>query len=136
MSDTENLRMVQDGYAAFLRGDLQKVLNDLADDVVWDSPYGAASHVPTAGVRHGKAAVADWFKVLAETCTFSNYEVRDYLAAGDKVVALGHCGGTSMTGATFETDFAHVFTLRNAKIVRYQDFTDSAQINAAFRAQQ
>ena len=135
MSESDNLKMVREGYAAFLRGDVQTILNDLADDVVWQSPYGAASHVPGSGERRGKAAVADWFKVVAETATFTTYDVRDYVATGDKVVALGHLAFTAINGAKFESDFAHVFTIKDRKITHHQDFNDSAQINATFQAQ-
>ena len=135
MSEPENLKMIQEGYAAFLRGDVPRVLDDLADDVVWHSPYGAGSHVPASGERHGKAAVADWFKVLAETSTFTTYDVRDYLAGGDKVVALGHIAFTAMNGAKYDSDFAHIFTIKNGKITRFLDFNDSAQMNAAFQAE-
>ena len=34
MSEAENLKVVQDGYAAFARGDVQTILNAVADDVV------------------------------------------------------------------------------------------------------
>jgi ketosteroid isomerase-like protein len=79
--------------------------------------------------------VADWFKTLAQTSTFTVYDVRDYLAAGDTVVALGRIAFTAMTGAKYESDFAHVFTIRNGKIARFLDFSDSAQINAVFQLQ-
>ena len=132
MSEAENLKVVQDGYAAFARGDVQTILNALADDVVWHSVYGAGSHVPEAGERHGKAAVAEFFKILSETFKFKQFDVRDFVASGNKVVALGHFAGTSDAGGAVDSDFASVFTMREGKIARFQDFNDSSQMNAAF----
>ena len=132
MSEAENLKVVQDGYAAFARGDVQTIVNALADDVVWHSVYGAGSHVPGAGERHGKAAVAEFFKILSETFTFKQFDVSDFVASGNKVVALGHFAGTSDAGGAVDSDFASVFTMREGKIARFQDFNDSSQMNAAF----
>ena len=36
------------------------------------------------------------------------------------------------TRRTFDADFAMVFTLKDGKVVRFREFTDSAGVNAAF----
>jgi ketosteroid isomerase-like protein len=36
-------------------------------------------------------------------------------------------------GKGFESDFAMVFTVRNGKVTAFQEFTDSAAINAAYQ---
>jgi ketosteroid isomerase-like protein len=51
----------------------------------------------------------------------------------DAYAALGHYRAlTKTTGRTFEADFVMVFTLRGGKVAAFQEFTDSAGINAAF----
>jgi len=35
-------------------------------------------------------------------------------------------------GGSFDSDFAMVFTLRDGKVVRFQEFSESAAINAAY----
>src|SRR5688572_20418049 len=49
-----------------------------------------------------------------------------------KVVALGHYTATTPIGKKFDSDFAMVFTLRNGKVTEFQEFTDSAAVNAAY----
>ena len=66
--------------------------------------------------------------------TFSRFEPREFIATGDKVVALGHYVGKTSIGKSFDLDWAMVFTLRNGKVVRFQEFTDSAAVNASFTA--
>jgi ketosteroid isomerase-like protein len=56
------------------------------------------------------------------------------VAAGNKVVALGHYTGNTSIGKTFDADFAMVFTVENGKVTAFQEFTDSAAINAAHTA--
>ena len=132
MQEAQNTQVVQEAYAAFGRGDVQGILDRLTDDVIWKGVYGAAAHVPTSGERRGKAAVATFFKQVAETMKFSRFEPKEFVATGDKVVALGSYSGTTSIGKSFESEFSMVFTLRNGKVSHFQEFTDSAAINAAY----
>ncbi len=134
MQETQNMKVVQDAYAAFGRGDVPGILSLLADGIVWKGVYGAAAHVPTSGERRGKAAVDEFFKLVAQHMTFSSFEPREFVATGNKVVALGHYVGKTSVGKTFEADFAMVFTVENGKVTMFQEFTDSAAINAAYAA--
>ena len=133
MQETQNIKVVQDAYAAFDRGDVDGILATLADDVVWTPVYGAESHVPSAGERRGKRAVAEFFKLVAENIHFSRFEPKEFVATGDKVVALGHYTATTPGERGFDSDFAMVFTLRNGKVTRFQEFCNSAAINAAYK---
>lgn len=132
MHEAENTKVVQDAYAAFGRGDIQTLLTFLADDIVWNAVYGTGSHVPTSGVRRGKAAVGEFFRQVAENLFFSRFEPKEFFATGDKVVALGHYTATTPIKKGFDSDFAMVFTLRNGLVTDFQEFCDSAAINAAF----
>ena len=132
MNEAQNTKVVQDAYAAFGRGDIPGVLNALHDDIVWKPVTGAARHVPTAGARSGKPAVGDFFKIVGETTKFSLFEPREFIAQGDKVVALGHYTATTPKGKTMDSDFVMVFTLRDGKVSHFQEFLDSAALNAAF----
>src|SRR6266849_8180665 len=132
MQEAQNTKVVQDAYAAFGRGDIQTLLTYFADDIVWTTVYGPGPHVPTSGLRRGKAAVAEFFKQVAEHVNFSRFEPKEFVATGDKVVALGHYTATTPIGKGFDSDFAMVFTLRNGKVARFQEFCDSAAINAAY----
>jgi len=119
-------------YAAFSRGDIQTLLTYFADDIVWTPVYGAGSHVPTSGERRGKAAVAEFFKLVGENVNFSRLEPKEFVATGDKVVALGHYTATTPIEKGFDSDFAMVFTVRDGKVTHFQEFCDSAAVNAAY----
>ena len=133
MQEAQNTQLVKDAFAAFGRSDIPTLLTYLADDIVWVGVYGAASHVPTSGERRGKAAVGEFFKQVAEHVHFNQFEPKEFLATGDKVVTLGHYAATTPVKKSFESDFAMVFTLRNAKVVRFQEFCDSAAVNESYR---
>ncbi len=132
MQEAQNTKVVQDAYAAFGRGDIQTLLTYFADDIIWTPVYGAGPHVPTSGLRRGKAAVAEFFKQVAENVQFSQFEPKEFVATGDKVVALGHYTATTPIKKSFASDFAMVFTFREGKVTRFQEFCDSSAINAAY----
>src|SRR5437763_14142065 len=95
MQESQNTKVIQDAYAAFSRGDVQTIPSSLADDVRWNGVYGAGSHVPMSGERRGKAAVGEFFKQVAENVKFQQFEPKEFIAMGDKVIALGHYRGTT-----------------------------------------
>jgi ketosteroid isomerase-like protein len=133
MSETQNTKVVQDAYAAFGRGDIATLLGYMTDDIEWHPVIGTASHVPFSGARNGKAAVGEFFRQVADSEEFQQFEPREFVAQGDKVVAIGHYRAvTRATARTFEADFVMVFTLRGGKVAAFHEFTDSAGINAAF----
>ena len=132
MQEAQNTKVVQDAYAAFNRGDIPTLLGLLADDITWVGVYGTGSHVPMSGERRGKAAVGQFFTQVAENMKFSAFEPKDFIATGDTVVTLGHYTGTTPQQTTIDSDFAMVFTLRDGKVTRFQEFCDSAAINKAF----
>jgi ketosteroid isomerase-like protein len=134
MEEPGNTTVIQEAFAAFARGDVAAILERIDDNVVWNGVYGTNASVPTSGERRGKAAVAEFFKQVAEHVNFSTFEPKEFVASGDKVVALGHYAATTPPGGSFDSDFAMVFALRNGKVVRFQEFSNSAAINAAYAA--
>ena len=135
MPEGENTRVVRDAYAAFGRGDIPALLGLMADEIDWQPVIGAGAHVPFAGRRTGKAAVGEFFRLVAESEDFQPFDPREFIAQGETVVALGHYRAVTRgagAGKGFDSDFAMVFTVRDGKIAGFREFTDSAAVNAAF----
>jgi ketosteroid isomerase-like protein len=66
---------------------------------------------------------------------FSSFEPREYVAQGDRVIALGsYRANVKSTGRFYECDWAMAFTLQDGKISQFQEFTDTAAIAAALPA--
>jgi ketosteroid isomerase-like protein len=86
-----------------------------------------------SGSRTGKASLADFFSMLAQDQEALLFEPRQFVAQGDLVVALGgYRWRVKATGREVASDFAHVFTVRNGRIVRFQEFMDTARFVAAY----
>lgn len=131
MSDRDNVRLIEEAYAAFGRGDVQAVLDALTPDVEWTIP--GPREVKICGVRRGHAQVGEFFRDLAEAEEIEQFEPRDFIASGDKVVAIGHYRSKiRATGATADMDWVHVFTFRSGKVASFREFTDSLAVAEAY----
>jgi uncharacterized protein len=132
MSEQENRQIVEQAYANFKAGDIPTLLRSMSDDVSWQLPE--IENVPFAGKRQGRGAVGEFFSTLASQQDVRSFEPHEFIAQGDKVVALGHyVWQVKANGRTYESDFAHVFTVRAGRIVGFHEFMDSAAVAKAFR---
>ncbi len=124
------LQLVQQGYAAFGRGDIEGLLALLTDDVDWK--FLASDGVPVAGQYSGKQAVKGWFGKLAESDDIQKFEPREFLEGPDHVTVLGwEQTRPKPNGRVFESDWVHVFVVRDGKISRWIGTLDSAAYVAA-----
>ena len=56
----------------------------------------------------------------------------EFIDGGDNVVVLGKYSGTyKATGKSFQADFAHVWTIRDGKAVKFVQYTDTALVQKA-----
>jgi ketosteroid isomerase-like protein len=132
MNEEENTRLVQQAYRDFQNGDIQGVLGSLSEDVEWVTTQ--LSGVPVGGTYHGVEDAGRFFSSLGDAQEPRRFEPREFVAQGDKVVALGHYAWhVESTGREWASDFAHVFSVRDGKIARFQEYTDTAAIADAFR---
>ena len=133
MNEQENVQIVQDLYAAFGRGDMPAILGLLDEEVDWHF-VGRPADVPFAGCRKGHQEMIEFFTIVAQNCDVYEFGPHEVVSFADRVVSLGRERvGVKGTGHIFESDWVHLFTIREGKIVRLQEFYDTATIAAAFR---
>ena len=137
MSAERNLRIVQDMYAAFGRGDLPFVLDQIDDEcdgfcVVSATSTGVPWHLDAT--TKGKAGAVRYFEALASSVDHELFEQRDFAATGDHVYSTVRLVQTiRATGRTIEQpEVVHHFTFRNGKVVRCRVLEDTAATKAAF----
>ena len=132
MSEQEDAQLVQLAYRNFQSGDVQSVLGSLSEDIEWVVPQ--IEGVPIGGTYRGVEEVGQFFSGLGNAQEPRQFEPREFVSEGETVVALGHYAWhVNSTGREWESDFAHVFIVREGKIARFQEFTDTAAIEGAFR---
>jgi ketosteroid isomerase-like protein len=132
MSAQENVRVVQEMFAAFGRGDVAGVLDRLSDDIEWR--IAGPSELPYAGIHRGRNEVARFFETFGRVAEFEVFEPQEYFAKEDKVVVLGHeRQRVKTTGQVVETEWAMVFVVREGRITRFHNYVDTHAVATAHR---
>ena len=132
MSEQENMRIVQEMFAALGRGDVAGVLERLSDDIEWR--VAGPSELPYAGVHRGRDEVARFFQTFGQAAEFEVFEPQEYLAKGEKVVVLGReRQRIKATGQRVETEWAMVFVLGDGRITKFHNYVDTHALAAAHR---
>jgi ketosteroid isomerase-like protein len=128
-----DVSFIQSLYAAFGRGEIATIIAAMTPDSTWQL-VGRPSDHPLLGTRKGKAGVQEFFDTLAKTQDATEFSPREFYPSGDKVFVLGHYAWKlRKTGRTAESDFIHIFTVKNGKVVQFQEFTDTAIFAEAYR---
>ena len=128
-----HVETIQSIYAAFGRGDVAAILSQAADDVQW-RVIGSSAY-PLHKPFHGKAGGVEFFTTIAANEDFSEFAPISFHDAGDHVFVLGRAVyKMKNTGKGVATDFIHIWTLKDGKVASFREFSDTAQVVAAYAA--
>ena len=73
--------------------------------------------------------VAEFFIAVGESLEVQQFELRDIIAHGNKVVVLGYQKGKAKpTGRPYEIEFVHLWSLRDGRFTEFRVFNDTAAI--------
>ena len=125
----ENLKSIQAMYNAVATGDFPTFLNGMNEVIEWNEaenfPYADGNPYIGPG-----AVAAGVFGRLAndwEYWTLSDLEYHD--SPADKVIVTGRYNAKhKQTGKIIKAQFTHVWTCRNGKATRFQQYTDTKQV--------
>ena len=132
MNEQQNIEVVKKGYEAFGSGNIPDLLDLFDENIEWRSPKVEGS--PLKEEYNGRDSVAEFFKTLGESETFNRFEPQEFIAQGDKVVVLGTMDSTvNSTGRDYQSDWVHIFTLRDGKVANFKEFYDNAAVSRAFQ---
>jgi uncharacterized protein len=117
--------VVQQAYEAYGRGDVPGILNQVAVDVDWE--FVGSANLPFAGRRKNHKEVAAFFAALPLADDMHTFEPREFIEADGNVTVLGWVKAIAReTGKTYQSEWAHVFTVNNGKISRWRGFYNTA----------
>lgn len=133
MNEPANVRLIRDLYDAFSRGDIPAVLNLLDPEA--DLAFEAPATIPWAGNRHGREGWAKFFQTIGENADEITLQMEPFAAQGDNVVTVGrYQARVKLTGKRIDSPLVHLWTMRNGKVVKCQELTNTAAEAAAFTA--
>jgi ketosteroid isomerase-like protein len=118
-----NSEIVSGLYDSFANGDVPAVLGAFADDIEWNEAEGSMY----GGKYIGPNAVLE--NILMKFATeWEGFTVapHKFIADGDTVVGLGTYSGKFLgTGKSVSVPFAHVWTMTDGKVARFDQFVDT-----------
>jgi ketosteroid isomerase-like protein len=130
----ENIALVKQLYAAFAEQNIASLLQVLSDDIDW--LFYGPSDIPFAGHYCGHQQVASFFAKALETSEFLLFEPREFLPGSNMVLVQGfERVRVKANGRVWETDWAHVFTIGNGKIIKLREYYDTSVMVTAFRGE-
>ncbi|MGQ0845612.1 MAG: nuclear transport factor 2 family protein, partial [Sporichthyaceae bacterium] len=114
------------------RGDAETVFANLDPDI--RIVYYGDEHGPYAGEFEGFDGATKFLTAVGTSVAVNKIEPYTFIASGDDLAVWGHLWfEIRATGVQFDSDFAHIITLRDGKWLHFRDFFNSAVASAAFR---
>jgi ketosteroid isomerase-like protein len=119
--------IVRSLYDAFGRRDVQAVFALFSPEIeITQSP-----ELPWGGRYHGHDGAGQFFAKLTSHIN-SIVEIERLIASGEQVTVIGWTQGTvNATGAKFRVPIAHIWTLRDGRVVQVQFLIDNPTMLAA-----
>lgn len=119
------LELVESLFAAFGKGDIPYILNQITTDCRWVAP--GKGFVPIGGEYIGPEGVARFFKTLSETEEITLFQPREFFVKGDDVVVLGTEQTRAIkTGKLAQSNWSMLFRTRQGKVYEWEQLFDSA----------
>lgn len=128
MNNLEIIRSTYEGKNSEENGRSLVAYSD--PEITWTEAEG----FPYAGTYVGIESITEnVFKKLATEWTDYKFTPEGYVAESDKVFAYGTYSGTNnKTGKSFAARVAHLWKLKNQKIISFEQFVDSKTVADTF----
>jgi ketosteroid isomerase-like protein len=131
-NNMENTQIIQQMYKDFGTGNMQAVLANFDNDVVWIRP--GEPGIPFAGTFIGIPGLAKMFGIISKTIRIKDFHPRQILGNGDTVVVIGADEADVIdTGKSYLSEWVYVYTFRDKKITHVQVYLDSLLLSEAFK---
>lgn len=129
MTNLEIIKSTYEGKTSEENG--KNLAKYVADDIAWTEAEG----FPYEGTYIGLENVTkNVFSRLGSEWIDYKFTPEDYVASDDKVVAFGTYTGTyKLTSKAFTARVAHVWKLKDEKIVSFEQFVDSKPVNDSMK---
>ena len=124
MTNLEIVKSTYEGKTSEENG--KNLAKYVADSISWTEAKG----FPYAGTYIGLDQVTEnVFSRLGSEWIDYKFTPEDYVASDDKVVAYGtYTGIYKITGKSFEARVAHIWKLKDRKIISFEQFVDSQTV--------
>jgi uncharacterized protein len=124
----QNIDLIKRIYKHFNAREYDYVVKNFSDDFEWSAADNSplADRSPYRGVREIREGV---FGRIEASFKRLNFRIDEIIDAGDKVVLLGYYEGEYASGSSApRAQAAHVWTIRDGKGVKFQQYLDTLAV--------
>ena len=134
LSSLKNLEIVDTAYKSFAKGDIPAVLSLLDANVVWNEAEGNA-YADGNPYKGPDAVLKGVFSRIGEDYEFFNLKnIQLHEMSNNKVLAtLRYQAKLKKNGATIDAQAAHLWTIKNDKIIAFQQYVDTKQLDESLK---
>jgi len=132
ISNPENLSTVENLYKAFNSGDMPTVMATLDPNIDWNEAEGN-KYADGNPYKGADAVLNGVFSRIGEDYeTFKLSDIQLYEMSNNKVLAtLRYQGKLKKNSAVIDAQAAHLWTLKDGKMIAFQQYVDTKQLNDA-----
>lgn len=113
-------------YDSIHAGDFDQLFDVLSDDCTIE--YYGPSVIPFAGVFNGKEKCRIFFGHVANDVVIKEFRQDKFIADENTVAVTGRLTlEFNATKRVYDSEYAHMITVEDGVVIRFQDFQDSAQ---------
>jgi uncharacterized protein len=128
-----NKQLLQHVYAEISKGNVQPLLDSLADDVEWT----IIGSTVLSGTSRGKQEVIDkLLKPIRARLADGPivFQPERFIAEGEYVVMQAHCRATALSGKPYNNTYCIVCRIVDGKVKEMVDYIDTELITTALGA--
>lgn len=137
-TDVENVAKLREAYQNWndtKGGSVGHWMDLMAENVQMRSITDGTPPMPFMKKKNSKSEAAEYFTGMADDWEMVHFTVEEFIAQGDRVVALGSVAFRhKKTGKVAESPKADVFRFQDGLIVDFYEFFDTAKAFAATQA--
>jgi hypothetical protein len=131
-TQNENIIIVEQLYELFEKKDIGTILELISQDVEWGEPENPYN--PAGGTRFGHQGFLEWINIGKENEEILILEPKKMLADADTVAVFGYIKCLAIpTQKIYESDFVHLWVIKDGKIDKFQEFFDTYAAGEAFK---
>lgn len=122
---------VRDFFLAVAEHDIDRVLETVNDDVVFDAQ--GPSSVPIYGRFEGKEGIKKFVNILSDLFDTEAFEIREWAFSENFIFAYGYLQHrVRKTDKLFKSEWSLVCQIKNERISSYKMFEDTAALESAY----
>jgi uncharacterized protein len=130
-NEEQNVAILKDAYRRWAEtkgGSVDHWLSIIAEDVRLQSIADGAEPMTFTKPRSGRSQVEGYLRGLTAEWEMIDYEMGEYVAQGDRVVAIGRAAWRHRgTGKVADTPKVDIWRFRDGKAVAFFEFFDTAK---------